>query len=74
MKVKRFHEFINEGTRPMTIKDIVDGPGDKKNNFTEGEIKILEKLGFEIILARTNSEVRFTYTNDLHIIVQKKYF
>jgi hypothetical protein len=47
MKVKRFKEFINEGSRPMSLKDIVDGPSDKENNFTEGEIKILEKLGFE---------------------------
>jgi len=34
----------------------------------------LEELGFDIIMARRNHEVRFTYTDDLHILAQKKIF
>ena len=36
--------------------------------------KKLEEIGFEIIVSRRNTDVRFTYTNDLHLIAQKKFF
>ena len=34
----------------------------------------LEKLGFNIILARQNYEHRFPYWDDLHLIAQRKFF
>lgn len=34
----------------------------------------LEKLGFEVIMARRNYEYRFPYQDDIHIIAQKKYY
>lgn len=37
-------------------------------------IKQLEQAGFEVILKRRNHEIRYTYTNDLHIIAQRRFF
>ena len=34
----------------------------------------LERLGFDIIMARRNHESRFTYTDDLHILATKQVF
>ena len=34
----------------------------------------LEKLGFNVILARQNYEHRFPYWDDIHLIAQKKFF
>ena len=36
--------------------------------------KKLEELGFEVILSRRNHEARFTYTDNIHIIAQKRFF
>ena len=34
----------------------------------------LKELGFEVILEKRNTDNRFTYKTDIHIIAQKRYF
>ena len=36
--------------------------------------RILEDIGFEVILARRNHDNRFTYADDVHLIAQKRFF
>lgn len=36
--------------------------------------KQLEQLGFNVVMARQNADMRFPETDDLHIIAQKKFF
>jgi len=40
----------------------------------ESLVRELERLGFEVIMARSNFSARFGYYFDLHIIAQKTYF